>query len=360
MAKNLVVCCDGTGNEFGDNNSNVVKLYRMLERDPARQVAYYHPGVGTMGAPNALTSTTKWCTRMLGLAFGYRVMDNIADAYRFLMNNHEPGDRLFIFGFSRGAYTARALCAMLTMFGLFDKGNEALIAYAARLFKHPTEKSFEISRNFKRVFGRECKPDFVGVWDTVSSVGWIYDPLHLPFTANNPDIRIGRHAVAIDERRCFYRQNLWGEAASGQDLKQIWFAGVHSDIGGSYPEAQSGLSKITLEWMLTEAKAGGLRVNATMEKLVLGGSGGIFVPPDPTAYLHTSLKGIWWLLEFWPKLHWQKKDGRWRKGIVLGLGRRRHIPRDASIHPSVYGRMQKVPDYRPPNLPSKSSNAALE
>lgn len=110
---------------------------------------------------------------------------------------------------------------------------------------------------------RECKPWFVGVFDTVSSVGWIENPVRLPYTADNPDIEYGRHAIAIDERRAFFRTNLWrrrgNPPASGpRDLKQVWFPGVHSDVGGGYPESESGFSKIALKWMVDEAVAAGL------------------------------------------------------------------------------------------------------
>src|SRR5262245_49836813 len=134
MPKNIVICCDGTGNEYGQNNSNVIKLYQALRRD-ADQTAYYHPGVGTMGAKSALTVAGKAWTKFRGLAFGYGLSENIADAYQYVMRTFEPDDRIFIFGFSRGAYTARALCGMLQMFGLLTRGNEGLIPYAIRLFK---------------------------------------------------------------------------------------------------------------------------------------------------------------------------------------------------------------------------------
>jgi len=134
MPKNIVICCDGTGNEFGAQNSNVVKLYKTLVCNDA-QIAYYHPGVGTMGARNALTRIGKWWTQVIGLAFGYGISDNVADAYQFLMREFEPGDELYMFGFSRGAYTARALCGMLHIVGLLTKGNEALIPYAIRMVK---------------------------------------------------------------------------------------------------------------------------------------------------------------------------------------------------------------------------------
>ena len=108
----------------------------------------------------------------------------------------------------------------------------------------------------------DCKPWFVGVWDTVSSVGWLENPLKLPYVTNNPDIQIGRHAIAIDERRAFFRNHLWRKAdppkaAGPVDLKQVWFPGCHSDVGGGHPEAESGLAKLTLEWMIAEAKPAG-------------------------------------------------------------------------------------------------------
>src|SRR5262249_49709514 len=114
------------------------------------------------------------------------------------------------------------------------RGNENLIPYLTDMFGRRAEEVFPLARAFKPTFARECPVHFVGVWDTVSSVGWIYDPISLPYTANNPSIAVGRHAVAIDERRAFFRQNLWGPAQPGQDLKQVWFAGVHSDVGGGY------------------------------------------------------------------------------------------------------------------------------
>src|SRR5262249_34784930 len=215
MPKNIVICCDGTGNEFGHENSNVVKLYQTLICN-ADQIAYYHPGVGTMGARNALTAIGKWWTKVRGLAFGYGFSDNVADVYSFLMKEFQPGDQVFIFGFSRGAYTARALCGLLHMFGLLTPGNEALIPYALRLYKSNDPARFSIADGFKATFSVDCKPYFLGLWDTVSSVGWILDPInvksgHLPYTASLPDVPVLRHAVSVDERRPFFRQNLTHE-----------------------------------------------------------------------------------------------------------------------------------------------------
>jgi len=134
LGKNIVICCDGTGNEFGDSNSNVVKLYGALIVDGRQQVGYYHPGVGTMGAPTARNKISKLWSIGTGLAFGAGLLDNVSDAYRYLMDCYEDGDRVFLFGFSRGAYTARALAGVLHMFGLLCPGNHALIPYIIRLY----------------------------------------------------------------------------------------------------------------------------------------------------------------------------------------------------------------------------------
>jgi len=363
MPRNIVVCCDGTGNQYGYANSNVVKLYWTLSAQD-KQSAYYHPGVGTMGARNALSAVGKWWTRVRGLAFGYGFSDNIADVYSFLMREFTPGDQIFIFGFSRGAYTARALCGVLHMFGLLTPGNEALIPYVLRLYKSNDPGKFEIAAGFTTTFSVPCKPYFVGLWDTVSSVGWILDPIHtkgghLPYTATLPDVPVVRHAVSIDERRAFFRQNLVHEPApANQNVKQVWFAGVHSDVGGSYAEAESGLSKIALRWMLCEAQSAGLSLDPQKVIDVLGGKVP-YVPPSPKGKLHKSLHGFWWLGEVWPKLYYHpvpvpgQATPQWKRGIRFNLGRARLIPNGVHIHQSVFDRTRDVAEYRPKNLPQQ-------
>jgi uncharacterized protein (DUF2235 family) len=370
MAKNIVICCDGTGNEFGAANSNVVLLYSVLDlNDPRRQVAYYHPGVGTMGSPHALLRITRWVTRKLGMAFGYGLSANIADAYTFLMNEYEPGDRLFVFGFSRGAYTARALCGMIYKFGLISRGNEGLVAYAARMFRY-APKDETIAAKFKQTFSRSCPTYFLGLWDTVSSIGWITDPVHLPYTRTNPELNIARHAVSIDERRCFYRQNLlapWRHAQPPQDIQQVWFAGVHSDVGGSYEEPPAGLRlpRITLRWMLDEAVAGELLVDKDRVQAVLGNEQAP-LQLDPKFEPHNSLKGVWWLLEFLPHRYEMQvlgPDGkpeldaggkpRWVTRWRWTPGKPRTIAEGACIHASVGQLRQQNPGYQPRNLPAK-------
>jgi uncharacterized protein (DUF2235 family) len=356
VPKNIIICCDGTGNEFGDHNSNVVKLYGTLIVDGRQQVAYYHPGVGTMGAPTAHNRVSKAWSVVMGLAFGAGLLANVGDAYRYLMNVFEVGDRVFLFGFSRGAYTVRALAGVLHMFGLLCPGNDGLIPYIIRMFAKRTREeagmkhTFEVAEDFKATFGRHCPLHFVGVWDTVSSVGWIWDPLKLPYTAQNPDMANGRHAVSIDERRCYFRNNLWGLALPDQNIKQVWFAGVHSDVGGSYAYPQSGLSQISLEWMLCEALSFGMLVDPEKAKMVLGRiTSSPQVPPDPRQKIHNSLTFWWWLLEFFPHAYYDPvaKKPRWR----IPLGARRLIPDGSVLHSTVRDKSGLDTSYRPPNLP---------
>ncbi len=143
------------------------------------------------------------------------------------------------------------------------------------------------------------------MWDTVSSVGWVYNVAHFPGTkaTHNPDLHFVRHAMSIDERRAFFRQNLFGAPHDAQqDVKEIWFAGVHSDVGGSYPESESQLSKIALQWMVSEGEVAGLRVDPNRKADILGRKPP-YVAPDPlTNNQHESLRGIWWIAELWPKV----------------------------------------------------------
>jgi uncharacterized protein (DUF2235 family) len=233
MPRNLVLCCDGTANEFKRDRTNVVKLFYALVHDSADQLTYYHPGVGTMEAIGAVTSVGRKATKLLGLAIGYGLETDIRDAYVFLMRYFQPDDRIFLFGFSRGAYTVRALAAMLHMYGLIRPGNEPQVLYAMRMMmainklqaKTGSEKDlkeyFSLASDFKRHFCLDnCAPYFVGVWDTVSSVGWIENPLSLPYTSNPPNIPIGRHAIAIDEKRAFFRTNLWHPKPTGRRAEE--------------------------------------------------------------------------------------------------------------------------------------------
>jgi uncharacterized protein (DUF2235 family) len=350
MSKNIVICLDGTGNEFGDTNSNVIKLFATLQRDPARQVIYYHPGLGTSGemeSPTYLGRAIRWVRIKIGLAFGIGFFPNLGHAYHFLMENYQPGDKIFLFGFSRGAYTAKALAALIYQFGVIEKGNDILVEYAVALFKKHSDRNKKTAKAFQSTFGQDVTIHFVGLWDAVSSVGWAYNPLKLSNTRNNLDIKTGRHAQSVDERRCFFRQNSWGASGEGQDLRQVWFPGVHSDIGGGYPEGESGLSKITLRWMLREAEASGLLIDQAEKAKILGGSPD-YVAPNTKGMLHNSLTGGWWITEYLPKLYWNgKKDClKWPRGES------RFIPENYVLHESVELRKAEPKNaYAPANLP---------
>lgn len=358
MPKNIVICCDGTGDEFGDRNSNVVQLYTTLIVDGRQQVAYYHPGVGTMGAPTAGNRLSQLWTTLTGLAFGAGLLDNVGDAYRFLMEVFEEGDRVFLFGFSRGAYTVRVLGGVLHMFGLLCRGNDGLVPYITRMYARRSRKAggmthtFDVAHEFKETFCRNCPIHFVGVWDTVSSVGWIWDSVRLPYTGQNPAMSVGRQAVSIDERRCYFRSNRWGTALSHQNIKQVWFAGVHSDVGGSYAYPECGLSQISLEWMLCEAVSFELLVDAKKAEHALGRiPPSPPVAPDPRGMLHNSLTFAWWLIEFLPHSYYDsdQRKVKWR----IPLGARRFIPEDSVLHATVQQKLQTDQSYKPPNLPAQ-------
>jgi uncharacterized protein (DUF2235 family) len=357
MAKNIVVCCDGTANEFTRDRTNVVKLFRALVKDPAVQVCYYHPGVGTMAPPGFVTKTGALFAELAGLAFGFGLTDDLSDAYIFICKHFEPGDKLYLFGFSRGAYTARALASMLHMYGLLPRDNDRLVPYAVRIMwkinrlrrrsKPGTQRDprideyFGLAAEFKQTFSRDCRPHFVGVWDTVSSVGWFSSPVSLPYTGNNPDIAIGRHAVAINERRAFFRTNLWRRAevayrAGPRDMKQVWFPGVHCDVGGGYPEAQSGLSKIALQWMIEEAGKGGLILDAGTVDVILGRRGQGYAAPDPDGPLHESLTCWWKPVEYVRKPHWDEalQKNEWR----ANHSRHRTWPPKPVVHDAAWDR----------------------
>ena len=386
--KKIVICCDGTGNEFGapnpdpanpsaGRNSNVVKLYTALQIDN-HQVGYYHPGVGTMGAPTATHWWSRQWTKIKGLAFGAGFSDNVIDAYRYLMEVYSDNggngneDEVYIFGFSRGAYTARALAGLLHGYGLLCKGNEGHIPYAWRMYiaqhNDRLKKVVEPDGPFKQTFSHQnFRIHFIGVWDTVSSVGWISSPLRLFNLAQNDTILRGRHAISIDEHRCFFQDNLWGVSLPGQDLVQAWFVGVHSDIGGSYSQPETGLSDITLRWMLAEVgllpdedgiypDKPGVLLNRPHYDLVLGRMPDPQVDPEllcippKSSCLHNSLTPGWWPLELIPHIFYNKDDGTEQRRVPLGL-RRRQIPAGALVHESVAQRLDaRAFQYKPSNV----------
>jgi uncharacterized protein (DUF2235 family) len=362
MPKNLVICCDGTNNQFGPENTNVVRLIQALVRDPARQRLYYDPGVGTLPEPGAWTALGKKISTVFGLAFGGGIFWKVQEAYKFLMDEWEPGDRVFVFGFSRGAYTVRLLAAVLHALGLLPRGNENLIPYVLRLFKGvPQGKSgpavddyFTLCDEFRRTFARVVPEEphdrrfhvhFLGLWDTVSSVGWLWDPPAYPYTATNPSVDVAWHAISINERRWLFRQNRLHRAKT-QELHEQWFPGVHSDVGGGYPEADGGLWRTPFGWIVSAAQAAGLLVDAQRLHAVLTRT----LPPATPCEepKHESLTAAWWPAEFLPKL--QYRSALERRVPAIGRGRYRRIEEGALIHACALHRLRNDDTYRPANL----------
>jgi len=348
--RNIVVCLDGTNNKYAMINTNVVSLYALLDRTADDQLAYYQPGIGTMLPAAVWGKIRKWIVARLDLAIAWFLEDHVCAAYRFLMRYYVEGDRIYIFGFSRGAYEARVLAAMLFKTGLLGKGNEELIPFAWDIFGRKYGDT--TYRGFRDTFGRAVKIHFLGLWDTVSSVGWAWNPKHFQFTADNPAVETVRHAVALDERRTYFVQNLWKpKPTSKVNLLQVWFPGVHCDVGGGYPEAEAGLSKVTLRWMVREAEANGLKFDAQAKAAALPAqAAGAAATTDVLPMKHESLKRLWWIPELIPR-RIKDPDGILPPRWVIPLGHARVLHAGASIHSSVFERQKKDPTYVPSNIP---------
>jgi uncharacterized protein (DUF2235 family) len=370
MPRKLVLCLDGTSNRYCRDNTNVVKLAALLDKSATDQLLYYQPGIGTIAPPSVFSRTWKWILTRLDLAFAILLKDHVQDAYRFLMRYYEDGDQIFIFGFSRGAYTARVLAGMLCKVGLLSRGNEELVPFAWARYanreedeRDPEEKKRkqEETRGFQNTFSRRVPVEFIGVWDTVSSVRYAGCDQHFAFTFDNPIVRKTRHAMALDERRAYFRQNLWKEPArAGQDLRQVWFPGVHCDVGGGYAESESGLAKMALRWMLDEIGPA-LKFHPTaIVGMLPKTSTERFAAPLSTAKIHESLRGVWHIVELIPKrVSIRQADNTWQKRWIIPRGHHRKLPDDAIIHPGVYERMRLDGAYRPPNLPGSWTTAPV-
>ncbi|HEX4826361.1 MAG TPA: DUF2235 domain-containing protein [Candidatus Polarisedimenticolaceae bacterium] len=351
VGRRIAVCLDGTSNKYARDKTNVVKLYEMLDRDRSDQLSYYQPGIGTMPPPSIWNTLGRLIVARLDLAIAWLLEQHVCDAYRFLMRTYEPGDSIFLFGFSRGAYTARALAGMIHKVGLLTRGNEELIPFAWDTYKRKDD--WGEAAGFKKTFARTVPLHFLGLWDTVRSIGWIWNPESLQFTRDNPSVEIVRHAIALDERRAHFPQNRWtDQKREDQDVLEMWFPGVHCDVGGGYLEKDSGLSKIGLQWMAGEAQAAGLHVDASAKARILPEQDTKDrAAPRADAKIHESLRGLWWILEFVPKPY-QDPVRNFARRWMIHAGRHRYVPDDAEVNPAVAERMRLVVEYRPPNLPT--------
>jgi len=324
---NIIVCADGTWNRpeedlEEDYPSNVLKLARGIapEHGAERQHVFYDWGLGSYHGK--LTSG----------ATGRGIHKNIVDGYRYIVQNYNPGDRIYLFGFSRGAYTVRALSGLINNCGILKRADAPLIVEAFKIYKSPLSKNHPSGANATAFRGRHAHVarniHFIGVWDTVGSLGIPFSLMglldsHDEFydTKMGSNVAIARHAVAIDEQRQDFEPTVW-QPKSGVDMKQVWFAGVHADVGGSYPpDKRTGFmaSDVPMGWMVREVKAAGLGVEGHLESTLTDGV---------RARLHKTRKHVYRLKR---PLH---------RPLVLDST-------PMLIHPSVKARYLADSDYRP-------------
>ena len=368
-AKNIVICSDGTGNTtIKDRGTNVFKLFEAVDvnghrRDPraVRQLAFYDDGVGT--------ETLKWLRAFAG-ATGFGLSRNVKQLYGELCRVYEPGDAVYLFGFSRGAFTVRTLAGLINDCGILDARQYATedayrrqvrAAYRAYRRKYRALLARAFSRRtpmnadeFKMRFARADTPPrpirFLGVWDTVDAVG-------LPFRLSDALNRIvwqfkfetstlgdaveqGCHALALDDERAAFSPVLWDERhpSTRERVQQVWFAGAHANVGGGYP--QQGMSLVALDWMMTQAEAAGLRFVRHVR--------------DEYATIHS----------FADKLY-DPRSGfglfyRWQPRDAAGLCARRGIPVPA-VHVSAIERILQAPEgYAPGNIPPRMRLVATD
>ncbi|KIJ26685.1 hypothetical protein M422DRAFT_25315 [Sphaerobolus stellatus SS14] len=284
--RTLVLCFDGTDGSYGANNTNIVKFFSLLRRDcPEEQSVYYQPGVGTYEAPGIMGTIRQKIAMLTDSAFAMYLDAHVMGGYTYLMDNYVDGDRICLFGFSRGAYTARALAGMLYKVGLLPKDNTEQIGLAYNMYKGTSKSNAQLATGFRETFSRLVEIEFLGCWDTVSSVG-VFWGRHLPFSASTTIIKRFRHAISLDEHRARFQPNTWhrdapnkssasGDPESGTlypssadkeglsqpsagptqtDVLEVWFAGCHSDVGGgATPSDQVHcLGNIPLRWMLRQ------------------------------------------------------------------------------------------------------------
>lgn len=284
MAKNIVVCMDGTWNtpnidEDGDDDqTNVVKLFDQVQEkssDGRNQVKYYIKGVGT-----------DWCDRLMGGAFGVGLSAKIKEAYKYVALNYEEGDSLYFFGFSRGAYSVRSLVGLIRKSGLLSVkkvGLDALdnyIDYAYSLYRIRNDGvDSSAATSFRKTYCDTPKIKMVGVWDTVGALGipvksfnfFIKEFYEFHDTELSAIVENAFHAVAVDEWREDYAATLWSpKEKPNQYVEQVWFPGAHANVGGGY--RSSNLSLVPLVWMIANAKKCGLgikdlRISAALKKI---------------------------------------------------------------------------------------------
>jgi len=285
MPKNIVVLSDGTGQEGGKgNNTNVYKLFNMVEDRTAYQITFYDRGLGT-----------GW-RRFTGNVAGMGISQNIFECYKFIFDNYMAGDDIFLFGFSRGATTVRSLSAFIHLFGILPKARPELIKQAYRIYKiSDSVKRKQHADDFvSRHHNQWTRVKFLGVWDTVDALGLPLKKVNtfidwMPMFRHkfhnltlSESVEHARQALAVDDERLIFHPKIWEkEIKDNQTMKQVWFCGMHTDVGGGYKEQE--LSDIPLIWMTEEAKNAGLRIYPKHK---------VNVHPNADGFMHDSRKGF--------------------------------------------------------------------
>lgn len=330
MTKRIVICADGTWNKPEQNikedfATNVLKLARAIKpraSDGTPQQVFYDMGVGSYYDSN------------IGGATGRGLNKNIMDNYRYIVQNYSSGDELYFFGFSRGAYTVRSLCGLINNCGILKRPDGKLIQQAFNHYKKPGATyapEGETSKAFRKKFSHASRAvKFVGVWDTVGAMGIPISFLGLCDdkdeyydTKIGKNVAIARHAMAIDEYRSDFEPTIW-QPRENMDIQQVWFAGAHSNIGGSYkPDSDNTvLSDNSLLWMVNQAGSNDLAIEPHLKKEAR---------PNALATVHNSRRSFY------------RVKKKFYRDIDHGKG-------EVLIHRSVRQRWDQNPKYRPKNL----------
>jgi uncharacterized protein (DUF2235 family) len=299
MCRNIVVFSDGTGQEGGTGqNSNVYKTFNLiLDRSPD-QISFYDKGLGT--------GFRKITGNVLGRGFS----KNVRQCYEFIFENYQQDDKIFLFGFSRGAATVRSLTGFIHLFGILPRSRAKLIDEAWKIYKiSNSTKREQAAEEFLKVnHTMWATVNFLGVWDTVAALGvprtridhvlnWIAPHGFHDFKLSD-SVANACHALAIDDVRKNFHPVLFEPVSDSKgELKQVWFMGMHTDVGGGYQEKE--LSDIVLEWMIGHAVKHGLRIFAD-PKSAKG-----LCTPNPDGYMHDSRD------KYWKKLVFPKRQREW-------------------------------------------------
>ncbi len=299
MSKNIVILADGTGQEGGEGyNSNVYKIFNIIEDRTKEQIVYYDPGLGTSGL------------KLIKQVTGFGISQNIKDCYEFLFEHFESGDQIYLIGFSRGAATVRSLSAFIHYFGILPKSRPDLIRQAYKIYRTWDEDKLKNRAGafIEKHHTMWARVKFLGCFDTVDALGFPIKEISailnkIPCWRHRfHDFKLSKsvenacHALAVDDERQTFHPVLWeAETEEDQSLEQLWFPGMHTDVGGGYKEHQ--LSDLSLIWMCRKAIEHGLRIYDKSR---------ISVDPDPGGVMHDS-RGTWWKklyrkeVRYWPE-----------------------------------------------------------